>query len=412
MLAIIAIVIVGSWSQVASASPITSLGTLNYNSYLQVDITFPTEVSLIYVYSSVNNSAVTVQELAYIPDTQTTRYLFTSNLYFPQYWEKLGTELFIYQDANSLTLYSINLDLSSIVVPEDPWKISSINATERFNMTHQELNITIANLTATKTRLDNLILSYTNASSNLNLTESERNNLTSLLQNESATMNSITHELNGTRQDLQSAMINLTVFQRFYDEMNSYTPSFDFIAGGDERQYTTIYQYEQTITDKNGQIGRFPLILVFAILVTIIVCTMITYRRWGKKRSSPEALEILGGVDQTTTLVNRFKSRLPIMPKNVEVKVKEAKDELLDELQKRGIPTKPEIKEEIKQETKPISVPAVQVKEDKHDEIKDYVDGKLNAIEAKIEQSNQTYQMMSAKLDRLLAPTKKATQKA
>ena len=156
---LIAIAIIGilSWSQTTSASLITPLGTVDYNDYLQVDIVFPAEVNLTYVYSSIDEDVLVMDKLSYIPATNTTRYLFTSELYFPEYLEQINQEPFIFQDTTSKDLYVVIINMSGIEIPDDPWEIDYLNLSEEYNITCQELEEALFNLTEISDELDEWI---------------------------------------------------------------------------------------------------------------------------------------------------------------------------------------------------------------------------------------------------------------
>lgn len=320
IMTIMVIIIFLSWSQTINASIINDLGTVSYTKYLQLDIFAPNELELVYVHSTIDEDALEISKLSYIPSTNITRYLFTSNIYDPEYWEHLDQEIFIYQDINSKNLYMVKIDMSNISIPSDPWMIDFYNMSNEYNFTYALLQENINNLTETRDELLDLIEYHNNTCNELNITTADRDNLSEILNNRLIEVEHLRKDLNNTKNSLTGAIENATIYRRFYEEMTSYSEGFGFRIGGENNQYKTIYQYEREIADYESATSGFPILLFFAVATAIVISLMIGYWKWAKKRSSPEELEMLEGVDPTTTLVNRFKSRLPIKPRNVKIK--------------------------------------------------------------------------------------------
>ncbi len=321
MLIAVAIIGIISWSQTINATEIILPGTgvIDYGTYRK-DVTFSGNVNLDYVYSSIDEDAMTIELWEpYNSTTNTVRYMFTSEAYYPEYWEHLDQEPFIYQDNNSGDLYILYINMSEIEIPEDPWKTGYINLSRNYNETWNELNITIHNLTTARENLELFISLYENASYELNITSEEKGILEDLLFTKIGKIAGLESDLNDTKITRDNAMANATVYRRFFNEMNSYKADFSFKLGGESDSYTTIYEYEITEERLENQIAGFPIILIFSIAVTMTLSFMIGYWKWSSKRSTSEEVEIKQGVDPTVTLVNKIKARIPIKPKSVKV---------------------------------------------------------------------------------------------
>lgn len=321
-MAIIAIVICVCWSQTIGAIEITlpDKVTIDYNGH-RVDITFNGNVELGYIFSFIDEEALTWEVYKeYNSTVDQVVYSFWSEEYFPGYWEKLDQELFIFQDNNSKELFLLRINMSGVEIPEDPWKMDFINISSEYNETYQELLVTIFNLTKTKEELDELMIEYTDIFQELNITALERENLTFLMSNKLSEINRLKNDLNTSEDNLLIASNDATTYRRFFDEMTSFKSSFDFRIAGRSEQYITIYEYEHDLDKLNSQVGGIPILIFFSVTITGVICFLIGYWKWAKKRSSPEEVEMYEGVDRTTTFVNRFKSRLNITPKNVKVK--------------------------------------------------------------------------------------------
>jgi len=323
IIAITAIVFVSiSWSQPINATPlITPLGTCDYNDYLQVDIYYPNgEVNLTYVYSSIDENALTMEKLGYTPATNKTRYLFESQLYFPNYWEQLNNEVFIFQDLNSKKLYSVILDMNSVETPVDPWMIEYFNISDEYNFTCMSLDETINNLTTARNEFNTLIELYTNTTHSLNITTMEKENITNILINKSLILQQKITELNNTKTNLSDARADTVVYRGFYTRMTSYdTGGFPYKIGGKNEQYTTIYEYETNTKNLEEQLGGMPVLLFFSISVTLVACLLFGYWKWGKRKISANAMEVYDGVPEEARKINRFFSKLRIIPKNVKI---------------------------------------------------------------------------------------------
>ena len=236
-LAIIAITVCISWSQTINATEIiTDLGTVEYDTYKYIDIpsSEDVEVDLEYVTSSINQSSLTMEHWSYDNITHLTKYRFTSELYHPRYWElDLDQEFFIYKDMATGDLFRVYIDMSNIIVPDDPWLLKFVNISNLYNETSTSLDETLTNLSDTKNELEELIILYTETCQELNLTVEQKNNLTDQLIAKSLEVNNLETDLNSTQNSYENALKNVTIFRRFYDEMTSYKSNFNFKLAGD-----------------------------------------------------------------------------------------------------------------------------------------------------------------------------------
>jgi len=322
LMAIIAIGILGC--QISTASLI-DLGTVEYEDYLQVDITYPNEVNLTYIHSTVSQSALDFIKLNYIPATHKTRYIFTSNPYQANYWENLSDELFIYQDNESKQLFAIYINMADTEIPENPWMVKYLNVSEFYNKTLDELEEALDNLSQMQIDLDNLILDYNNLKNETNDMEFQNDNLSSRLNNISKKYRDKYNELNLTKEKLLNETTNSTTYKNFFVKMTSDSRyGFDFKIAGEDDYYTSIYGYEKQLDDKDQQIAAFPLILIFVVFVAITLSMMLGYWKWGKHKPGTEELQIETNVDPQTSKFNKFTSLLSFRPKHAKVKKTDA----------------------------------------------------------------------------------------
>ena len=307
-------------SQTIGAFEMVNLGTVEYLDYMQVDIEYPTEVNLTYLFSSIDQDALEMEKVIYIPPTNITRYLFTSAIYKPNYWEELDQEVFMFQDYDTGILYNVKIDMSGIKIPENPLISDYENMSNAYNQTFLELQVAIDNLTNMESQIENLL--FNNSGLTISLAEVilENSNLTGLFQGQVNEISRLATELNISKADLLNMSSNVTTFKTFFEEMNSYKSSFNFRMAGSSEQYTTIYEYEITKKRLEDQVGGFPLLLIFAVIITTVLCFMIGYWKWAKRRASPEEIEMMEGVDPVVTKINRLKASLKIKPKNVKIK--------------------------------------------------------------------------------------------
>jgi len=401
---IIATIILGCTTSV-SALFITDLGDVEYNDYLQVDITYPGEVNLDYVYSSINSSAMIYEKLSYIPSTNTTRYLFTSELYFPEYYERLDMEEFLFQDLNSKELYIVSIDMNDVMIPDDPYMVELIELTELYDNMSIELDETLTNLTTTWDELQDLIVLHNTTYASLNTTLARNTIIEILLSNQTHEIQTLKNDLNLSNEQLLNMTSQAGNFKRFFDEITSYKSGFYFVNNGENNWYDTIYNMDKTIQKKTSDLNNTPFIICFFIAVTVIITMMASYWKFSKNTSNPEDMEILNGTDRTTSEINRFKAALQIIPLSLKRKQAQPTTANTSEIIKPD--ETPLVKPEITNDNstkikKPISKPSL----NEYNTLRNEVDDKINNLETKIDlnqQANQqNYNDIADKINMLL----------
>lgn len=320
---LVSIVFLISWNPPINAELTENLGTCDYNSYLQIDIHTDHEVNLEHVYSSISSDALTMEKLTYIPETNTTRYLFTSELYFPGYWEKLNNTLFLYQDTNSGQIYTVLINMDNNPIPDDPWMVHFLNLTERYNSLYDCFNETSSNLSRIRGLYRLLLDEYNYTCDNLEVTTEERDRYLFNLTATCTVLKQLEKDYNETKNNFEEARTNLTVYKNFYKQMTSYRESFYFKLAGESKEYTTIYQYDTMLFDMEKQIAGLPILIVLFVLIAIVICVLVCYYKWGKKQASDTELELIEGVTPKVRKYNKLFARLKVLPKGKKIKTRE-----------------------------------------------------------------------------------------
>lgn len=136
---------------------IVDLGHLKYSDTIEKALTVKInnctdEIKLVYLFSEVNNSALSIESSWYSPINNQTTIIFKTNKIIPEWYFKNNTRQFVYMDNNSKTLFRVYVDYSGIILPENPLDSLiddnselSENLTEiweNYNQTYTKLNIT------------------------------------------------------------------------------------------------------------------------------------------------------------------------------------------------------------------------------------------------------------------------------
>jgi len=375
-----------SWCVTADPGVLPGTKNIEYNGFKEY-VTFPGEVDLEYVYSSLPLGYLEVETNGFNPIDNETQYSFRSIEYIPEYWEQdLNDEWYIYQDTLTKKLFIVIVNLSSVEIPEDPWKIDFLLLADEYNNISTNLTATWENLTQKEQQLNELLIAYNETCHQMDNISGENEELEEGLFDVTYQLHNAQQEVNKSKADLMDAMSNLTSFRRFYENMNGYDPNFYFRLGGEEQQYHSVYYYEQQLKDLNEQLGSIPVILLFAVLTTIVISLMIGYWKWARSRADPEEMEIFTGVDPETTLVNRFKSRLNILPVGLK-KPQAAETKPLDPPSHPGPENNP-----------------FHAKEEHVEHIENNID---NTMIDRIDTIEQKYDDISDKLDQLLTQKNK-----
>lgn len=138
LMAIIAIGILGCSTTIA----IENLGTVDYKRYQQVDIIAPYEVELDFLFTTMNESDVSIEKIMYISESNKTKYLITSNIIEPKWWMNFSDISYYYIDENDV-LYELKVNYSDVEIPSNPWEIQLDNITGEYEGLIEEYNATV-----------------------------------------------------------------------------------------------------------------------------------------------------------------------------------------------------------------------------------------------------------------------------
>lgn len=309
--------IIGSCCITGSAN-ITTLGTINYKGFMQSSINSPTEVNLTLIYSTMTGASLTVDKIGFIPSLNQTKFVFTSNAVTPKWWwTNLSVEPYIFQDKNTLELYKIYIDYSSVKVPPIPSEVELQDLQIIFNETFNRLKQAKANLT--------------NLSAQYNLTMNELIQLRNHYNNTSDNYSDISNDYNTTLLEMIKLNINLTdatnkylemydafnrssanasLYTDFYNSMLSTLNAFWFENDYGNNKYRTISSYEKEIEEQKNVLGTFPFYLIFTILIVLTFTLLLARRIWGKKKRTHLETEALEGYTEESRKADKFIARL------------------------------------------------------------------------------------------------------
>lgn len=287
--------------------------TIQYNSFKEYT-TFPGDVQLDLVYSSIPSQYLSVENSGYNPVDNETQYSFRSLEYPVMYWEHLDLEWFIFQDQHTYGLYIVKINMTQINVPSDPWLLLYDNMTMLQNQTQRSLNENHTCLVEKTEALDQLRLLQKNTLSLLNQTSLKNYNITSELENMTNELKSKTRDINDSVLKIMGLQTNLTNYKRFFDSMTSFNNEFYYNIAGEDEQYHTVYYYENTIENLQNQLGGVPMFIFFAILITLFLTVLICYKKWGSKKLTKTAEEIHHGITKEASKRNRFYKNLAKSP--------------------------------------------------------------------------------------------------
>lgn len=290
ILLLVATIIIGCCT-VASAN-ITTLGTIKYESFMQTSISSPTEVNFTLIYSTMDESTLTINKIGFIPSLNETKFVFTSNAVDPKWWwTNLSIEPFIFQDKNTLELYKIYIDYSDVEVPPIPSDIEldelQIIFNDTFNSLQQSMinltniseqyNLTIDELMQLRYYYNNTFDNYTNLGVDYNKTLLEMAKL-------NINLTEITNKYVGMYDAFNRSSANASLYIDFYNQMLSTWNTFWFANDYGNNQYRTIHSYEKEIENQKNVLGMFPAYIFFSITVTMIFTLMFAFKRWGEKK--------------------------------------------------------------------------------------------------------------------------------
>lgn len=267
------IIILGSCATLAVATPITTLGTINYyntqdNFCINGDI--PGNANLTYIYSEMNESGLKLDKIWYDSFTNKTTYKFTTQKIFVQWWFTPGIKEFVYIDVNTNNLYQVNVNYSEITIPENPYIKQHRELRENYTLILNNYNLTnetLANITLHFNELNEI---YNLTMLQFNMTLAEKQNLSENLTNRTTALKEINEDYNNTYALWESAVGNVTTLQTAYE------------GKADD--------YDDLEKDHNDLAGAVPWYIILSILGTFLsVCIYMYWTKRGEVR--PEATD-------------------------------------------------------------------------------------------------------------------------
>jgi len=293
MLMVIAIVGIGSClAPVSATENIINLGTIEYSDIgeqtLIVKINSTETIELIYISSDINESALYVFSHFFLISENVTRYVFATSQITVDWQFINDTKTFIYQDASSLQLYSVNINYTAIHTPPDPF----IEWMEKYdNLTYSSDNLTI---------LLNTTLNELNASKNelkdrwntFNQSQETFDNNTIAMGTMGIELHDLNIEYNTTEALWLSATTNASTF---------------------ETNWLTLGAKHNKLQEEHDNLnGRYPIYVIFAILGTAIITTLFLKRKkifgHGDEESSARKNEIETGYGNNAEKIDKFSS--------------------------------------------------------------------------------------------------------
>lgn len=136
---------------------IVDMGIMVYSDTVEKALTVQinnctSEIKLVYIFSDVNNSAISIESSWYSPIYNQTTFVFKTNKVIPSWYFKNNTRQFVYIDNNTQILFRLYIDYSNILLPQNPIygllennSILAENLTqiwEDYNHTYERFNIT------------------------------------------------------------------------------------------------------------------------------------------------------------------------------------------------------------------------------------------------------------------------------
>jgi len=301
-LVIISILIPISSSILANnVNPAEETITLSYRDYQYYSFNSPQQVNLSYISSNIQPEALTITKQNYYPSSNETKYLFTSNQITIESDFIPEIKTFIYQDINTGQLYNIKIDMTTVTVPSSNLAEQYQNLTQNYTLLENEYH----NLTD---EINDLEEQYTSLNNTLHETEEELQTTAALLEEKQITLQNTTEnystlkqnyttllttynetqkELNNTLATLMNKSRNLSILERFKNDIDS-TSTRSFMYNGES--YKSKYAYEKEILQKNDELGMIPSYLIMAIILTFLITYMIVKNIYEKNNPTPAEL--------------------------------------------------------------------------------------------------------------------------
>jgi len=387
ILIITAILLISCSMQAFAIENPVNKGTIDYRDFEYIIFEDDNQVNLTFVESEdFDSNALTVQKIEYYPDTNETKYKFTSEEISPEPWFIPGEKDFIYQDYNSGQLYIISVDYSGIEVPLSDEEIELIetqdnltnltarygelldlyeqlsNSTTQINETlslyrdfvNETLEESIDNLyqeflelkddlDTKKDYIKNLEGLYENLTNDYNETTNNFNEMTIQyldLKEEYAVLN---ESFNLTYNDLLDKGAALSEYENFKERILGHGETFYFKG----RNYRTLISYQREIKKLQDEVGWTPIYVVLSVALTFLICFLLYKRQKSKEKVSDLVAATENNYPKESSILDKFSSNklfsylLPQkksskkVDKKIDIEKKENIDERFEKMNKK-----------------------------------------------------------------------------
>lgn len=287
----IAFAIMISWFLPNVSATIENLGTIQYRDFKTIEKSG--EYNLTLVYGEVNSSAIKV-DLIYDNVFDSTYLRFVSNEITPDYWfDNNRPQQYIFQDENTLELFSVYINYSSLDMPENPViMLDEItkqleNKTIEYNNTLNQLDAMTNNFTGLDLDYDNLTQNYTALIVKLNNTEHD--------------IKTLNHNLNQSLDNSKNLSVNLTKYRNYYTGINSYNNDFWY----ENSKYPTLAKLNNDYNELAGQYGTTTLVLVILIIFAVLITWFFSRREKGFMKMNDTELDTELGYSKDSKKIDK-----------------------------------------------------------------------------------------------------------
>lgn len=244
-------VLIGSCATLAVATPITTLGEIDYyntqNNFI-VNDTIPGNVNLTFVYSEMNESLL-IHEKVWYNDNMTT-YKFTTSKTYVDWWFTPGIRYFVYQDIDTNELYSVGVNYTNIDILENPYEERHQQIVENYTLIMNNYNLTNELLTNISIQFNELNDTYNQKMQLFDIISTENQNLSENLTALEIDFKKLDEDYNRTETMWLSAVVNASGYKLDYDDLSE--------------DYTLLKK------DKDDLSGVIPWYIIIAIVGTFL----------------------------------------------------------------------------------------------------------------------------------------------
>lgn len=306
---------------------------LDYKDMEYYIFTNPTEVNLTHIHSETTPDALTITKTDYYPSTNETKYRFQSNEFLIPTDFNPGIKTYTYQDTNTGQLYTIQIDLTNVVVPLSQLEQDYQNLQQNYTLLLEDYNTlnttknqlqenitTIQNILSQEYNLSNqnitsitetLLTNYIETNNTLNTTQQQLQDLQLILEDKNNTLQDAQHDynillsnysnlladyhelnntLNTTQNTLMNKSIQLSQLERFKQDIDYGTNTFQF----DGRLYRSQQSYENEIQQLKDDLGLTPSYIIIAIIITFLCVFYLAKNYYEKQQPTPQELQEYG----------------------------------------------------------------------------------------------------------------------